>query len=64
MNIEHSRVSVDPATLVGDAWMHDPEHNAEFQRCLAAMDKDTQPLVDAIKASERLTTNDLALIVY
>ncbi|MES2215926.1 MAG: hypothetical protein V4481_01360 [Patescibacteria group bacterium] len=55
--------SVDPATLVGDAWMDDPVCRALFERGLLELDSALQPVHDALDASERLADGDWDLVV-
>jgi hypothetical protein len=54
---------VDPATLVGDAWMNDPVARADFERGLKEFDEAMKPLTDAIRNSERLTQHDLDIVI-
>ena len=55
---------VDPASLVGTAWMEDPEKRAEFERLLAEYDILMKPLTDALDESMRLTAEDLDLVIH
>lgn len=54
---------VDPATLVGDAWMRDPAALAEFERLLEEGRVEMKPLTDAIRDSEHLTEHDFGIVI-
>jgi hypothetical protein len=43
--------------------LKDPKARAEYERILKEVSKETQPMADAIRESQRITAEDLAVTI-